>query len=217
MKGIRSCQFSLLLALYRLAAVDCRAVPVSFRPVDLPAKPRRSAPPGEQDAYRDACKLNRMCLKAVEQLLALRAAFDRLGDRTRRLLVALDGGFCNSTMFGARLERIDLLARCRKDAVLCRRARDRRCPSRVYGRRTFTPESVRRDTRYLWRRTMVFFGGRWRTVRYKEVKPVLWQGGARRKPLRLLVVAPIPYRLSPGSPLYLYSAVPRSCSLITVH
>lgn len=201
MKGIRFCQFSLLLPLYRLAAVDCRAAPVSFRPVDLPAKPRRSAPPEEHAAYRDACKLNSMCLKAVEQLLDLRAAFDRLGVRVRRLLVALDGGFCNSTMFGARLERIDLLARCRKDAVLCRRAHDRRCPSRVYGRRTFTPESVRRDTRYGWHRTMVFFGGRWRSVRYKEVKPVLWRGGARRKLLRLLVVAPTPYRLSPGSRL----------------
>lgn len=202
MKGIRFCQFSLLLPLYRLAAVDCRAVPVSFRPVDLPAKPHRSAPPEEQAAYRDACKLNRMCLKAVEQLRNLRDAFDRLGARARRLLVALDGGFCNSTMFRAGLERLDLLARCRKDAVLCRRARDRRSPSRVYGRCTFTPESVRRDSRYPWRRTMVFFGGRWRHVRYKEVKPVLWRGGARRKPLRLLVVAPVPYRLSPGSPLY---------------
>lgn len=202
MKGIRFCQFSLLLPLYRLAGVDARAVPVSFRPVDLPAKPRRSAPPEQHAAYREACKLNRMCLRALEQLHGLRAAFDRLGAGARRLLVALDGGFCNRTLFGDRLERIELLARCRKDAVLCRRAHDRRCPSRVYGRRTFTPESVRCDGRYPWRRTTVFFGGRWRTVKYKELRPVLWRGGAGRRALRLLVVAPTPYRLSPAAPLY---------------
>ena len=202
MKGIRFCQFSLLLPLYRLAGVDCRAVPVSFRPVDLPAKPRRNAPAEAHAAYRQACKLNRMCLKALDQLRGLRAAVDRLGAPLRRLLAALDGGFCNSTMFRADLDRTDLLARCRQDAVLCRRAREHRCPSRVYSRHTFTPEQVRRDPRRPWRRTTVFFGGRSRPVRYKEVSPVLWRGGARSRDLRLLVVAPTPYRPSPRSRVY---------------
>lgn len=212
MKGIRFCQFSLLLPLHRLAAVDCRAVPVSFRPVDLPAKPRRRAPAEEHAAYRQACKRNRMCLKALAQLQGLRGAFDRLGARLRWLLAALDGGFCNSTMFRAKLERTHLLARCRKDAVLCRRSRDRRCPTRVYSRHTFTPESVRRDVRQPWRRTKVFFGGHWRTVRYKEVTPVLWRGGARRRDLRLLVVAPTPYRPSPGRRLYYHQPAYLLCT-----
>ncbi len=39
-------------------------------------------------------------------------------------------------------------------------------------------------------------------IRYKEVRDVRWRTGAGRKPLRLIVVAPIPYQLSPGMPKY---------------
>jgi hypothetical protein len=38
--------------------------------------------------------------------------------------------------------------------------------------------------------------------RYKEVAVVFWQGGAGRCPLRLLVVAPTPYRKRKSSKLY---------------
>ncbi|MFA6244512.1 MAG: hypothetical protein WC655_26455 [Candidatus Hydrogenedentales bacterium] len=31
-------------------------------------------------------------------------------------------------------------------------------------------------------------------MRYKEVGPIYWQGGARRQRLRMIVVAPTPYR-----------------------
>jgi hypothetical protein len=36
-------------------------------------------------------------------------------------------------------------------------------------------------------------------VRFKERKQVLWQRGAGPQPLRLIVIAPIPYRLSMNS------------------
>src|SRR5450756_850858 len=45
-------------------------------------------------------------------------------------------------------------------------------------------------------------GGKWRKVRYKEVALVYWQGGAARCPLRLLVVAPTPYRKRKSNKLY---------------
>ena len=50
--------------------------------------------------------------------------------------------------------------------------------------------------------TKVFYGGKWRKVRYKEVSGVYWQGGAGRYPLRLLVVAPTPYRKRKSRKLY---------------
>ena len=45
-----------------------------------------------------------------------------------------------------------------------------------------------------WHTTKIFYGGKRRIVRYKEVESLYWQGGARRPPLRLIVVAPTPYR-----------------------
>jgi hypothetical protein len=41
-----------------------------------------------------------------------------------------------------------------------------------------------------------FIGDKWRPVRFKQISSVLWQGGAGKLPLRLIVIAPIPYRLS---------------------
>ena len=73
---------------------------------------------------------------------------------------------------------------------------------RFYGTEKFTPEQVRQDEARPWKQTKVFYGGKWRKVRYKEVAAVYWQGGAGRCPLRLLVVAPTPYRKRKSSKLY---------------
>jgi hypothetical protein len=51
-------------------------------------------------------------------------------------------------------------------------------------------------------RTGGFYGGKRRRGRYKEVPEVIWQGGAKRRRLRLLVIAPTPYRKRLSSRLY---------------
>jgi hypothetical protein len=73
---------------------------------------------------------------------------------------------------------------------------------RFYSTEKFTPEQVRQDETRPWKQTKVFYGGKWRKVRYKEVAVVYWEGGAGRCPLRLLVVAPTPYRKRKSSKLY---------------
>jgi SRSO17 transposase len=50
-----------------------------------------------------------------------------------------------------------------------------------------------------WTRAQVYLGGKRRRVRYKEVKDVLWKRGAGTKRLRLIVIAPVPYKLSKNS------------------
>ena len=53
-----------------------------------------------------------------------------------------------------------------------------------------------------YKTTKIFYGGKRRKVRYKEVVNVYWQGGAKRRPLRLIVIAPTPYRKSKSKKLY---------------
>lgn len=201
-KGIRWVQFSALLPLHKTDNVSARGVPVSFEPVDLPAKPRRNATAEQRAEYERAKKRNNMCEKTLKQIRQLREMYDRAGAAGRNLLVSLDGGFFNKTMFRAILERIVLIVRGRKDAALCHPANDPDHPRKVYADEKFTPEQVRRDESVPWRTEHVYHGGAWRQIRYKEVRNVLWQRGAKRKPLRLFVVAPTPYRLSPGMPVY---------------
>jgi hypothetical protein len=170
--------------------------------VDLPQRPGRRASPEQMAAWEQACRQKNMCRQAVRELRQMRATCDELGAEDRLLLAAVDGGFCNRTMFRADLPRTVILARARKDAVLCRRARQKPGSTRVYGKRKFTPEKVRTNTAIPWHETTIFYGGQWRSVRYKEVRNVLWQGGAGRPSLRLIVVAPTPYQLSPACPRY---------------
>ena len=59
----------------------------------------------------------------------------------------------------------------------------------------FTPEQLRQDESIAWHKVRIFHGGQWRKVRYKEVSDIYWQSGARQRPLRLFVVAPIPYQV----------------------
>ncbi len=201
-KGIRWVQFSALLPLHREHSVSALGIPVAFEPVDLPAKPKPKADPKEREAYEKAKKQNNLCLKTLEILRALRQAYDKAGAASKRMLVALDGGFCNRVVFRADLDRITLVARCRKDAKLCFRAKDPVAPRRIYAKRKFTPTNIYRDKRRSWKTARLWFGGKDRDIRYKEVRQVLWEGGAKSRPLRLLVIAPTPYKLSQGMKSY---------------
>jgi hypothetical protein len=197
-KGIRFVQFSVLLPLHRRYGVAARAVPVSFEPVDIPRKPRKNSSAEEKAAYKKAKLLNNMCKQALRQMRALRQQYDRVGAGARLLLFVLDGGFCNRTIFKEPLDRTRVLARCRKDAKLCLRCKDPLHPKRFYSPEKFTPESIRTNN-YPWQKKMFFIGGKKRPIRFKQCSRVLWQRGAGRKPLRLIVIAPIPYRLSLNS------------------
>ena len=198
-KGIRIIQFTVILPLHRIAAVTARSIPVLFEPVESLAKPKKKAGTKEIAAYNKAKRKNTMCDQSVEHMLTLRKAFDAAGAFARIILFTLDGGFCNRKIFKATLDRCLVLARCRKDAKLCFAANDPAHPQKKYADEKFTPESIRQDDSIPYRSGQFFIGGKYRKIRYKEVRKVLWQRGAGEKLLRLIVLAPIPYHLSLNS------------------
>jgi hypothetical protein len=97
-------------------------------------------------------------------------------------------------------ERTVLIVRTRKNAKLCFAA----APGgrRIYAEEKFTPEQLRQDERIPWQTTKLFYAGKRRKIRYKEVSHVLWQSGGRRQQLRLFVLAPTPYRKRKSAKLY---------------
>jgi len=207
--GLRFLQASLLLPLHRKHKVNARAVPVRFVAAPSLKKPGAKADWQEQEHYRRQRKQHNLSQQAVSLLTGLRQSLDDAGVRQKHLLVAGDGSFCNRTLFRAPLDRIDLLCRTRADVRLCRPA-----PAgsrRRYSAETFTPEQVRQNEAVAWQSTKLWHGGKRRKLRYKEMDLVLWQNGAGQRPLRLLVVAPVPYRRTPRSRL-LYR---RSAYLLT--
>jgi len=195
-RGLRFLQVSMLFPHYLEGSFPPRGMPVRFREAPALKKPGKRATDQQLKDYRQLQKENNLSTQALEEIRGLRASLDRRGGKDRLLLMVGDGSFCNRTMLKAQLDRTEIVARCRKDARLC-------MPSPVGGRRkyalhTFTPEQVRQQNTP-WQRLQVYIGGKFRFVRYKEVRGILWKRGARTRQLRLIVIAPVPYKLSKRS------------------
>ncbi len=201
MLGLRFLQASLLVPLHRNAAVGARAVPVRFEEVSRVKRPGKKATEELKQQYKEAVKQKNLSRSFVQIGQQLRQELDQAGARHKVLVLAGDGSFCNRTCFAEIPERSVLLVRARKDAKLCLRA-SAEDPRRFYGLDKFTPELVRKDDSRAWKTTKIFYAGKRRKIRYKEVGDVYWQRGAKQRPLRLIVIAPTAYRKSSSKRLY---------------
>jgi hypothetical protein len=198
--GLRFLQASLLVPLHRTATVGTRALPIRFQEVSRVKRPGKKATDQMQKQYREAVKQKNLSRSFVEMGRQLRQEMDQAGGQNKILVLAGDGSFCNRTCFGEIPERSILLVRARKDARLCFAAAAG--SRRFYGVDKFTPEQVRKDESRAWKTTKIFYGGKRRKIRYKQVTEVYWQRGARQRPLRLIAIAPTPYRKSKSKRLY---------------
>ena len=198
--GLRFLQASLLVPLHRLGKVGTRALPIRFEQVSRVKKPSRNASPEAWKEYQRMTKLHNLSRHSIQTMGQLRQELDQAGGRDKVLVLAADGSFCNRTCLRAPRDRTEWIVRMRKDAALYFRASPH--SRRFYDSEKFTPEQIRQDDSVPWKQTRLFYGGKRRKIRYKEVGPVYWRRGAARLPLRLLLVAPTPYRKRKSSKLY---------------
>jgi hypothetical protein len=194
---LRFLQASLLFPHYREGDYSPRAIPVRFQEAAVVKKPGKRASEEQLQEYKRLKQIKNLSTQTLELLRGLRSNLDERGGSGRRLLLVGDGSFCNKTIFRAQSPGTEWLARCRKDARLCFAAPA--TERRKYAQEIFTPEQVRQDPARGWQRMQIHFGGKRRSVKYKEVQAVLWKRGSATRPLRLLVIAPVPYKLSKHS------------------
>lgn len=202
--GHRFLQSSLSLPLYlQDQTSSSRSVPIRFEMAPVVKKPGKNASEDTLQAYRDLKKEKNLSVQFVALTQDVRQRLNQTGHQAKRLVQVGDGSFCNRTVFAQDWEaqNVSLVVRCRKDIVLCRRAPGQ--GRRFYGRTKFTPEQVRRrSSRARWQKARIFHGGAYREVRYKELTKVYWEGGARKREVRVLVVAPVGYRTSKNGRKY---------------
>lgn len=199
--GHRFLQASLVLPLYQGdGQSSARSVPVRWEMAPVVKKPGRRATAQDWTEYRREKKQRNLSHQFVSLVKELREHLNHSGKADQWLGVVGDGSFCNRTVLAEdwNAQQVSLVVRCRKDLVLCKRAREK--GRRFYGKAKFTPEQVRRWSGLArWQSTSIYHGGRYRSVRYKELSGVYWQGGARKKVLRLIVLASTGYRKSKNS------------------
>lgn len=192
--GIRFLQFAIVIPLHRTLKVAARTVPIRFEEVSAAKKPKRGSKDYAQKKkqYEEVKKIHNLPSRALEALNKVRQMLDVAGGVKKLMIIIGDGAFCNRRMFSFTVERTHLLVRCRKDLKLCRASSQR---GRFYDKNTFTPLEVFSDSSIPWHKTQVFFGGRSRTVRFKQLSHVLWRTGAKRRFLRLFVLQSTKYRV----------------------
>jgi hypothetical protein len=179
-----------------------RCVPVRFEMAPVVKKPGSKATEKEMSEYRALkCGINLSC-QFNKMANELRERLNRCGHADKVLTVVADGSFCNRTVYAEdwNAKNLSLVTRCRKDLALCHSAKEGR---RFFSTEKFTPEKVRADDKLApWQEASIFHGGRYRNLRYKEMREIHWQRGAGKRPVRLLVVASVGYRTTKTGRMY---------------
>lgn len=156
--------------------------------------PRKKGRPTKEEAARKA--LEPKLLKATEvglaQIHRLRSDLDALGAENRQLVVATDGAYINKTLLPNLPDRVSLVGRARRDAVLYAPPSS---PESPHGDLLPTPESIAKDDSYPSTVGKFFYGGDLRDLKYKVLAhSVIWRFDKyHRGELRLIVLMPIRY------------------------
>ena len=181
-----------------------RAIPVHFHQAAPARKPRKNDSDDVKEQYKKDKKTTNISTMGKEAILIIRKQVDQLPDGKKRLLFnSIDGSYCNRNYLRDLPNDVISIARTRKDIKLFRPV-DKRNPNgrrRIYGDRLPTPEQIRQDDNYPWHTAQIFGAGKYHTVRYKTVAPVLWQKGTLGMPKRLIIIAPLRYRKNKRSRL----------------
>lgn len=182
-----------------------RAIPIDLRHAPSPKRPSPKDPPEAWGAYRLASRAQSLARQGVSRLHALRDQMQRDGEQERPLWAVADGSYTNKTVLGNLPRGTTYIGRIRGDALLHEPPEPREEGARgrrpVYGSRLPTPEQVRQDPSIPWQTAPLFAAGKVHEMRYKTVGPVLWRNVGARLSLQLVVIAPLSYRPSLGSPL----------------
>lgn len=192
--GLRFLQFSVLLPLHSIfsGVFSSRAIPIRFISAPSLKKPGKKASQEEREVYKKESKKYNLSTIFVEHIKALRESLDEMGVKDKKILAVTDASYCNKNTMKEVIDGVEILARCRKNIRLCLRA-PKKEKRRFYSKNSFTPEGFRKSNQHNYNKATLNYGGSQHTVRFLEIKNVYWQGATRRRAMRLIVLAPLPY------------------------
>jgi len=203
-RGLRFVQASLMVTPLN-GKGPARSLPVRFQPAPPVPKPKKSAQAQEWEQYKIRKKAHSLTQVGLSTILNLRQALDQRPDTLRRqLLSTVDGSYTNQVLLKALPPRTTLIGRIRQDA-------DLRLPldpstktngrPRKYGFKAPTPKEILSNDTVPFQQVPCFAVGEIRHFKVKAFGPVFWSKAGPDKPLLLVVVKPVGYRLRKGSKL----------------
>lgn len=179
---------------------QARMIPIDFTHAPTPRKPGKKASPADHAAYKQHQKQQRLGTVARARLEYLRSVVSA----ERTLIVGGDGGYTNAGFLQYLPENTVYIGRIRKDAVLHARPGMAAPTGRPasYGPQVQTPEQLRTDDQVPWQTLSAWAAGQRHDFKVKTLdSPVLWRKSGASCPLRVVVIAPVGYRLRKGAKL----------------
>ncbi len=179
-----------------------RMIPIDFVHAPAPKKPRPEADEQTCAQFRKAKREMALPKVGADRLNALRNAMDQDGQRERPLWSVVDGGYTNRTFIKNLPPRTTAVGRIRADAKLYHLpepSAGKPGRNRVYGRRAPTPEELRQDSAVSWQHIEAFAAGKMHQFKIKTLTPLRWRPAGEEHNLRLIVIAPLGYRLTKHS------------------
>jgi hypothetical protein len=218
--GLRFVQVSLLVSPLESPGA-ARALPVRFDFAPPAAKPKRSAAPEAHAAYKKEKKQRALPVAGVAAITSVRQSLDeRAETATRSLIVSGDGSYTNQTVLQNLPPRTTFIGRIRKDAKLHLPLLKRDgAPGRPrrYGLQAPTPEQILQDDAVPEVKIRCFAAGQMREIPVKVYGPVYWRRAGAARPLLLVVIKPLGYRLRKGSKLLYRQPAFLVCTDIGLH
>jgi hypothetical protein len=193
--GQRYLQFS---AAWPLENGEARMIPIAFEHAPTPAKPPKDATLDQRRSYREELKQHNLNRKTLELLEIVR----RDTPPARHLICTGDGSFTNKTVLRGKPKGSTYIGRGRKDMVvyyLPEPVAGTNGRPRRYGIQAPTPDELRKDESVPWQTVSGFAAGKRHEFRIKTLDKVLWRKSGADLPLRVMVIAPLGYRLKKGS------------------
>jgi hypothetical protein len=199
----RFAQLSMMMPLDVSQPAAARGFPICFRHVPPAPRPSAKASREEWAQYKDLQKKQNLSVAGAAIIRDCRADLDARAATDRTLIVSVDGSYTNRTVLKDLPERTTLIGRIRKDAKFsyppCQQPhRGRR---RSYGDPAPTPEELRKDDTVPWSGVRVWASGKYHDCQYKSITRIQWRKAGPAKLLRLIVIRPLGYRLTPQSRL----------------
>jgi hypothetical protein len=166
-------------------------------------KPKSKAPPEDHKQYNKDKRNWSIVTQAIEQIQLIRAQMDAIPTLLKRLLVVVaDSSYTNEIVFRNLPRQCVYIGRTRKDLKLylpAKPATGAKGRAKKYGDRLPTPEAIRQSDEYPWLECTIFAAGKWHNLRYKTLTPALWEKAGYSRPVMLIVIAPLAYRLRKNS------------------
>lgn len=180
-----------------------RMIPIDWKHAPTPKKPREKDGEEAMNTYHEESRKNRLGVVAAKMVTAMKEDLASREKKCGGLWLVVDGGYTNRSFLAGIPDETVVVGRVRRDAKLHYPVQTQKEKGRkkVYGEKAPTPEALRQDETVPWKKVRVRIGDKEREVSYKRLVNLKWRPAGQNKTIQLLVLRPMPYKLTKNGPI----------------